>query len=216
MEHATGPPAGGRLPAVHGAAPRGRGLGLLDRNPRHLTPALNNKGQCFFYKLYVINDGMSESIFPRPPDGSMQMNTRSIACWRWLKQIMQVQWIRFLIVGSANTALSYAIYAGLYAAGLNYCLASLGSIIVGIGISYLSQGILVFGNMSIAAFGRFILIWGLIYAAHIAMVAVCIEIGIGAYWGGVVAFPISAVLSYLLQKFAVFKNHPSITTPRLD
>lgn len=134
------------------------------------------------------------------------MNTQLVDCWRRLKQIMQIQWIRFVIVGAANTALSYVIYAGLYAIGLNYRLASLGSIIIGIGVSYVSQGSLVFGNKSISAFGRFVLAWSLIYATHVAIITICIESGISAYWGGIVAFPVSAVLSYLLQKFVVFKN----------
>jgi len=121
----------------------------------------------------------------------------------------QHRWVRFLVVGGANTAFGYAVYAALLVFGLAYPLASLGSIIIGIGISYWTQGSLVFGNMSINAFLKFLVSWSVIYGTHISTVAISVQLGATAYHGGIYAIPIIAALSYVLQRFLVFRSPPS-------
>ena len=139
---------------------------------------------------------------PEPEHLTVNPGMRHWLHRHWLRH----QWIRFLVVGAVNTGFSYLVYALLLFAGLDYRAASLGSIVLGIAASYWTQGRLVFGNMSVAAFLRFLLVWTVIYAAHISTVAVTIRLGWTAYHGGLAAIPVIAILSYVLQKFVVFRS----------
>lgn len=127
-------------------------------------------------------------------------------CRGWLRRGIAHRWVRFVLVGAANTAFSYGIYAALLASGLDYRAASLGSIVLGVLVSYWTQGSLVFGHRSAAAFLRFVAVWMAIYIVHIGIIGLYLRLGMTAYWAGVAAIPVLAVLSYLMQKFAVFRS----------
>ncbi len=113
--------------------------------------------------------------------------------------------LRFLLVGALNTGFSYALYAALVYAGLGVALPSLVALLAGIVFSYATQGRLVFGHRSTAAFVRFVAVWLVIYAAYVATVLAAGRFGISAYAGGLIATPIVAVLSYGLQARFVFR-----------
>ena len=113
--------------------------------------------------------------------------------------------LRFLLVGAMNTGLSYALYAALVHAGLGVALPSAVALVAGIVWSYATQGRLVFGHRSPAAFLRFVAVWLAIYAAYVATVLAVGRFGIGAYAGGLIATPLVAALSYVLQARFVFR-----------
>ena len=113
--------------------------------------------------------------------------------------------LRFLLVGALNTGFSYALYAALVYAGLGVALPSLVALLAGIVFSYATQGRLVFGHPSKAAFVRFVAVWIVIYAAYVATVLAAGRFGVGAYAGGLIATPLVAVLSYVLQARFVFQ-----------
>lgn len=115
------------------------------------------------------------------------------------------QIVRFMIVGIFNTAFSYGIYAGLIFLGAHYALANLIALVMGILFSFKTQGYLVFKNTDNRLLGRFVLSWGLIYLATITLIGQCIRLGLDAYIAGIVAIPFSTALSYLTQKFYVFR-----------
>lgn len=119
--------------------------------------------------------------------------------------------VRFLAVGTLNTAFSYAIYAGFLYLGLGYQLANLIALVLGILFSFKTQGQLVFKNTDNRLFGRFLLSWVLVYLGTITLIGRIIALGFDAYTAGALALPFSIALSYLMQKYYVFrtdfKNH---------
>lgn len=114
--------------------------------------------------------------------------------------------IRFILIGILNTGFSYLIYAVLLFAGLGYQLANLFCLVVGILFSFKTQGHLVFDNPDNRLLGRFILSWALIYFCVIILIGRIIDLGFGAYAAGALALPFSVALSYLAQKYFVFRQ----------
>jgi len=116
------------------------------------------------------------------------------------------QAIRFVLVGVLNTTFSYLIYAALLFFGLGYQLANLLAVIVGILFSFKTQGRLVFHNNDNRLLGRFVLCWALIYICVIFLIGRIIALGFDAYLAGALALPFSVALSYLGQKYFVFRQ----------
>lgn len=120
------------------------------------------------------------------------------------------RWFRFLFIGGMNTLLVYFIYAFFIFLGLNYALANLISLIIGILISFKTQGTFVFNNPHNTLFLRYLLSWMLIYVVNIAFIAGLMTFGLDAYISGALAIPPITLLSYLMQKYIVFRRP---TTP---
>jgi len=122
-----------------------------------------------------------------------------------LRQPAVMQFIRFGLIGAVNTSISYGIYALLLYMGLNYALANLGSLILGIGVSFFSQGRFVFGNAAIDRLPRFILLWGSLYLVNIGLIALFMRFGINAYLGGALALVPITLFSFVCQRYLVFR-----------
>jgi len=114
--------------------------------------------------------------------------------------------IRFILVGALNTTFSYLIYAGLLFTGCNYKVANLLTLTLGVLFSFKTQGHLVFKNPDNRLLGRFVLSWALIYLCVTAVIGKIIDFGFDAYWAGAMALPFSVVLSYLMQRYFVFRR----------
>lgn len=113
--------------------------------------------------------------------------------------------VRFLVVGVANTAFSYLVYAILVFCGLGYQLANLLALIIGILFSFKTQGRFVFNNIDNRRLWRFVASWALIYFCTIAAIGQFIAWGADPYSAGALALPLSTTLSYLTQKYFVFR-----------
>lgn len=122
----------------------------------------------------------------------------------WITRLKANHLLRYLIVGSFNTAFSYAVYALFLYIGLDYKLANLSALIIGIVLSFKTQGHFVFRNSDNRLFGRFLASWAIIYVVTIAIIGQIINLGFNAYWAGAFAMPFSVGLSYLAQKYFVF------------
>ena len=112
--------------------------------------------------------------------------------------------LRFLIVGAINTALSYAIYALGLRVGLAFPVASLVALVCGLLISFVTQGVFVFASALKGRFPRFLAVWAVIYLVTIAVIWVQTRLGVSDYLAGLLAIPVTAVLSFLLQRRYVF------------
>lgn len=118
----------------------------------------------------------------------------------------KLQGIRFVFVGLLNTAFSYLIYASFLFIGFSYQLANFIALAVGILFSFKTQSHLVFNNPDNRLFGRFVLSWAVIYICIIFLIGQIIALGFDAYTAGALALPFSIVLSYLTQKYFVFRQ----------
>lgn len=119
------------------------------------------------------------------------------------------QIVRFVCVGIANTLFSYGIYAGLIYLGLGYASANLVALILGILLSYKTQGMLVFRTSTNRRLIRFVMAWGVIYLLNIFLIARFIALGLNPYISGALALPFVTLLSYLSQRFFVFRASPA-------
>lgn len=119
------------------------------------------------------------------------------------------QIVRFVCVGIANTLFSYGIYAGLIYLGLRYSSANLVALILGILLSYKTQGMLVFRTSTNRRLLRFVMAWSVIYLLNIFLIARFIALGLNPYISGALALPFVTLLSYLSQKCFVFRPSPA-------
>lgn len=114
--------------------------------------------------------------------------------------------IRFVLVGVLNTSFSYLIYAGLLFIGLGFQLANLIALVIGIFFSFKTQGHFVFDNPDNRLLGRFVLSWAVIYVCTITVIGQIIAFGFDPYAAGALSLPFSVALSYLTQKYFVFRQ----------
>lgn len=113
---------------------------------------------------------------------------------------------RFLVVGVINTVFSYLVYALCLYVGFKYQIANLIALVLGIIFSFKTQGRFVFKNTDQRLIGRFVMSWAFIYFFTIILIGRIIELGFSAYWAGIIALPFTALVSYLVQKYIVFKR----------
>ncbi len=113
--------------------------------------------------------------------------------------------LRFLVIGTINTAFSYGVYAAMIFAGLGPAWASMISLVSGIAFGFATQGKIVFPGGGKWAFARFVAVWAVIYNVFVFLVYLAEHFGINHYIGGAIATPVVAVLSYFLQSRYVFR-----------
>jgi putative flippase GtrA len=116
------------------------------------------------------------------------------------------QWLRFGVIGALNTGLSFGCYLVLLALGLPFALANLLALLLGIVVSFRTQGRWVFGSNDWSRMRRFAPVWLVLYLLNIAGIAGLMRLGLTPAWAGLVALPFVVVLSYLLQRRWVFRH----------
>jgi putative flippase GtrA len=150
----------------------------------------------------VANPEPSPSAFARVVDGVRGLIARH-------------QFIRYLVVGGLNTALAYLIFAALLLAGLDYKWASLLQLLIGLAISFTTQGTLVFQNATRWTFAKYVIAWGFLYLFNIGLIKLLMTgASISAYLAGAIALVPVTLLSYVVLKFAVFgRARPAAPNP---
>lgn len=119
--------------------------------------------------------------------------------------IARHQFIRYLLVGGLNTALAYLIFAVLLYAGLDYKWASLLQLLIGLAVSFTTQGTLVFQNATRWTFVKYVIAWAFLYLFNIGLIKLLMGgASVSAYLAGAIALVPVTLLSYVLLKFAVF------------
>jgi putative flippase GtrA len=119
--------------------------------------------------------------------------------------------LRYVLVGSLNTTVGYGVYCLMLAAGLNFAGASLCSLIFGVIWSFFTLGRYVFLSQLRGRFGRFLLVWAVLYIFNVAAIAAIIRLGFDAYVAGLVAAIPTLGAAFLAQRFFVFNNKGSLS-----
>jgi putative flippase GtrA len=115
------------------------------------------------------------------------------------------QVLRYLVVGSLNTALSFAVYIlAIKLFNAPYYLASLVSILFGIAVGFKAHGKFVFGNKG--SFLRYVACWASIYAVNTLLIALIRDTA-GDIVGQLLVLPFTTVASYFLLKKLVYKTN---------
>lgn len=119
------------------------------------------------------------------------------------------QFARFVVVGIVNTGFSYGAYAALIYAGLGYAAANLIALLLGILFSFNTQGRLVFKGSGKRRLPRFVIVWAAIYVLNIFLIGRFIALGFNPYVSGALALPVNTFLSFIAQKYFVFRDSPA-------
>ncbi len=123
---------------------------------------------------------------------------------KMIKKSWESQPIRYLLVGGVNTLISYCLYAGLIYLGLHYVLAVLISTVIGVIISFNTQGRLVFKNFKAKQFLKYGLMVAVMFCLNIGLIHGFYKLGLNYYWAGLLSTALMAGLGYFLNKYWIF------------
>ena len=124
-----------------------------------------------------------------------------------IKKIWECRVCRFLLVGALNTSFSYSIYSIFLYLDFYFIIASLISLTSGIIFSFITSSKLIFRVKG--HFLKYLLFWIVLYGFNIFTISLFIGYGFNAYQAGFIALPIITAISYILQKWVVFRQSTS-------
>lgn len=115
------------------------------------------------------------------------------------------QRIRFVLTGALNTAVGFALYAGLVVAGLAMAWALFVATALGMLFNFFSFGHLTFRQPGMHRLPRFLLAYSVIYLANLALLwAVRQALGLDAIVAQLACLPFVAAGAYFLLRSKVF------------
>jgi len=124
-----------------------------------------------------------------------------------IKKIWNNKFIRFVLIGGVNTVFGYSAYAFFIYLGINYQIAIPLSTICGILFNFKTTGSIVFENKNNKLFLKFLAVYGFIYLVNINLYKLLlVRIGDRPYAIQALLLPVIVVLSFMLNKFLVFKD----------
>ena len=112
--------------------------------------------------------------------------------------------LRFIAVGVINTAFGYGAYCLFIAFGLPFPVAGFLALCAGIAWSFFTSGRLVFRQTLRGRFGRYVLVWVLIYVVNVVFIWLGMRLGLNAYLAGAAASLPTLPSAFFLQRFLVF------------
>lgn len=118
-----------------------------------------------------------------------------------------MQFIKFVLVGILNTLFGYGIWALLLYIGLHYAIATVLSTILGVLFNFKTTGYLVFKNKNNRLLWKFIQIYILTTVLSILGLKCAKMAAINLYYAGLFLTGIMAIISFLMQKYYVFRGN---------
>ena len=128
---------------------------------------------------------------------------------RRIAPLLRPQFVRFVLVGAANTGFNILVYWAMLWIGLPVPLASLASLVIGILINFTTQSRFVFDNRNPWKLVPYFVVWSILYVFNLGLIWLLMRCGLDAYVAGLLSTPVTVVLSYFLQKSFVFGSTPS-------
>ncbi|MHB8885626.1 MAG: GtrA family protein [Methylovirgula sp.] len=122
----------------------------------------------------------------------------------WSKHIWSYQFLRFLIVGAANTLVGYVLYLiGLWI-GIPYQAALSCATVLGAIFNFFTTGRLVFESRALNRIFGFLAVYGITFAVNLALLTWLVQAGMAKAYAQAILLPIVVLLSFLLNKHLVF------------
>jgi len=116
------------------------------------------------------------------------------------------EFVKFVLVGIGNTCFSYGAYVLFLRLGLDFRLASLLALVLGIAFSFVTQGNLVFRNATRITLAKFVLAWAGIYGLNVLLIWLLMQASINAYLAGAMATVPVTLVSFFILKYLVFSR----------
>ena len=118
--------------------------------------------------------------------------------------------VRFLAVGSLNTAFGYSVFAALYLfSGGMHRMAIAVATVIGVAFNYFTTGWLVFANHGLSALIPFVVGYAVVLVLNILAVDLLMGAGLGAPAAQLVCLPAVVLCSYLINDRLVFSGRRS-------
>lgn len=114
--------------------------------------------------------------------------------------------IKFLFVGVINTLFGYSLFAFLMFIGLHYTLAVILGTIIALIFNFKTTGTFVFNNKNNKLLLRFIIVYCFTTVLSIIGLRICELHNFNLYWAGLFLTGVMAVITFVLQKFYVFRK----------
>lgn len=125
---------------------------------------------------------------------------------KFLLQLLDREFVRFVLVGLVNTAFSYGVYALFIFLGFHYSLATLFQIVLSTLFNFNTFGKLVFKKSDRWAILRFILVSLTLYLIYTFGIKALRSFRLNDYISGaIMVFPVM-MTSFFLNKFFVFRT----------
>jgi putative flippase GtrA len=118
---------------------------------------------------------------------------------------MKKQIILFLFTGIVNTVFYYLLFSLFIWIGLEYKFAVLIATIIGVAFSFNTFGRFVFLKINKLMFAKFIIVYTVLYFINIFIIKVLNGYLYNYYISGFISAIICAGISFLLNKFFVYK-----------
>ena len=123
-----------------------------------------------------------------------------------LQRLANARFLRFVLVGGLNTALNYGVYSLLLFVGAGHVAAATLSFVLGLVVSFKTQGRLVFESRGNRGFAAFLASWLCIYVVYVAALDLMVGAGIDPYVAGALLLAPVVILSYVVLRFVVFRH----------
>lgn len=120
--------------------------------------------------------------------------------------MLKEQAIRFLMTGVLNTLVGYLLYAFFLLCGLNYGVALGLSTILGVIFNFKTIGSIVFKANDNSLFLKFIAVYIVTFSANLLLIGALVSLGLSAFLAGIIVIIPLAAVSFLLNKYFVFKR----------
>jgi putative flippase GtrA len=120
--------------------------------------------------------------------------------------VLALQFVKFIAVGLINTLFGYSLYALFVYLGLSYPYALLLATVIGVFFNFQTIGRLVFQSKNVGLIGKFFSVYALTFCVNLLLIKLLLPLGINAYSAGAIALIPTTLLSFLLNKFFVFKG----------
>lgn len=118
---------------------------------------------------------------------------------------MHPQFVRYLVVGAANTGFNLVVYWTMLWLGLAVPWASLISLVIGIFINFTTHSVFVFANRDPRKLLPYLFVWPVLYVVNLGFIGALMHLGVGAPLAGLFSAPPTLLLANFMHRSLVFR-----------
>jgi putative flippase GtrA len=119
---------------------------------------------------------------------------------------LNLQFIKFLVVGALNTLFGYSVFTILIFIGNTPALALILTYVIGVVFNFFTTRGFVFNHSKRSSLLRFIVAYIAIYFVNLGLYKIIEIVGTTPHVTQALCLPIVAIFSFFLFKFQVFRN----------
>ncbi len=127
-----------------------------------------------------------------------------VEAYKTAKASINVQFIKFLLVGGLNTLFGFAVFSAFIALKVHYALAALLATLLGILFNFKTYGTLVFRNPDNRLILKFFGVYAITYVLSVVLITVLKAHHLSSYAAGAILVLPMALLSFTLNRKFVF------------